>query len=236
MDEQPIIPPPVSTPTPGPTPTTLAPAMPSAPKKRMSPWPVLIIALVAAYSVYASYSGMWPFATKVAISPPTTPSPSISATPDVTANWKTYQSGTSGKFSYEFKYPAEWPTPKSTQEEVYSVVSLGPIAKAYYGDSYATSFSVTTAPLSVFGSDADETPEKLLASLKTPGYGTLISDTVRNDGIRIITYHATGMYPTIRIELFYPATSPRQFHASFMQVGEDASQLQTIASTFKFTK
>ena len=83
-------PPPI--PTPAPVPINPVTVMPSVPKKGMSLWPVLIIALLAAYSIYASYSGMWPFAAKVAVSP----------TPDVTAGWKTY---TNANLGFSIEYP-----------------------------------------------------------------------------------------------------------------------------------
>ncbi len=98
-------------PTPAmPTPSPMMPT-PVQPKPKSARWLWTIvlpaIILIAAYFIAAQRTGMWPFVSAELV---VTPFPSPSATPDVTANWKTY---TNTQYGFEFKYPTNY-SPSST--------------------------------------------------------------------------------------------------------------------------
>lgn len=155
-------------------------------------------------------------------------------------NWKTC-SGTSGTFTWEFKYPAQWPTAKISEETrekdaIFKSISLGPLSPDACEGSpcYATDALITTSPVSAFLPEALETPEKVLADFKTPGGGILISDEMRSDGSRMIIYYALGESPTVIAEIFYPPKD-RKLHATFKQRTEDPKEIRSIADSFKFS-
>lgn len=101
--ETPITPQPVQTPTPVPVIPPMMPA-PVQPKPARWLWTVVLpaIILIGAYFIAAQRIGMWPFIPAEVV---VTPFPSPSATPDVTANWKTY---TNTEYGYELKYPVAY--------------------------------------------------------------------------------------------------------------------------------
>lgn len=155
-----------------------------------------------------------------------------------TSGWKTY---TNTQYGFEFKYPAEWPALEESLEQVYLIGGFGPVllGPCEGADCYSSGFSVNSAPLSTFGSDAPETPERLLAYIsKTNNVANIqrvISDTVSNN-MRVISWEtAGGIGITVyRIDLFRPATN-RTFHIQFWTLGKKIT-LDQILSTFTFTK
>lgn len=95
--------------------------------------PILIVVgvLVAGYFVLAKYQDMWPFEVVIA------PTPSVSATPDEMAGWKTYRNDIYG---YEIKYPNNWYV--DTTYSNASITQRGPAENPDFfgGDTHWTNY------------------------------------------------------------------------------------------------
>ncbi len=89
---------------PQPAPAPVSPVGPISPPIRNN-WPLVVLCaviLILSYLLFAWSGGIWPFSTnKVSVSS----TPSASATPDPTADWKTY---TNSQYGFEFKYPKQF--------------------------------------------------------------------------------------------------------------------------------
>lgn len=83
------------------------PQVPSGSKFIIQKWEkigaVVAVLLVLGYLASAKYLNFWPFT--ISVAPISTPTLTLSETPDSFANWQTYRNE---EYGFEFKYPAGW--------------------------------------------------------------------------------------------------------------------------------